>query len=255
MTRKQRLTQILNYLSQHKKLSIGDLADYFEISQISIRRDIDHLNKAGLLERFHGGVVSIAESNLKYMSLDYRQTQNVLLKKFLGMKASELISDKMTLFLDNSTTVQTMIPLLAKKNELNIITASLDIVRLLENIESIRVTILEGTLDRRYRLFFGGYTDLKKYKIDAAFLGMSGISPDGTLEIDNLTAALKASVAASSKSVYIVADHNKLTFTKGITAVPAQKITKIITDTLPEDWYLFPEYKDRILVFQAPHER
>ena len=225
--------QILEILKEQQQISIQELSRMLNVSPITIRRDIIILEQRTLLQRLHGKVITIEASNFNESSIMHRGTVNVRSKKAIAQKAHLLIKEDMTLFLDNSTTVLQMIPFLKKFRSIRVITNSIAVTRELERMGNVQLIVLGGELNRHYGLFFSPYFKklLNKYYFNIAFLGTTGLSKLGTMELDTYTADFKNQVTKQTDQTVVLCDYHKVQKNNGILSIPYKNISLIITNS------------------------
>ncbi len=110
----ERRQRIIEKLRLEQKVFVADLADSLEVTQETIRRDLEKLEGQGLLQRSHGGAVLVMPGN-EDLSFARRTADNYALKQKIAKKAAGLISDGSSLMVDSSSTVLALFEMLRAK--------------------------------------------------------------------------------------------------------------------------------------------
>lgn len=238
MLRKDRLNTIVKYLEIHKKTSINSLADEFKISPITIRLDIKELAKKGLVERTHG-YVSISKNKF-FLGGDISDRIAVEndLKIKLSQKASEYINPGDRIFLDDSSTVFNIINYIVNIPGLTIVTHSLSIMYAIRNYPHIHMIGLGGTFCNTDQAFIGEMVIncIKNMHFNISFMGCWNIDDIyGTTETSNNASHIKSIVANNSDKNIILVTSSKFKNNSEIKTVSWDKITKIVTNEMPDN--------------------
>lgn len=208
MLSQERYELILNFLKEKEIVKLQNIVEELGISESTARRDLNYLEKKGLLERVHGG----ARLPLGNYEEDFesKNIQNLSQKKKVGMTAAKKIEEGDCIFLDAGTTIEAIIPCLNKKN-IKVVTNGTTHIPLLGKM-GIDTYILEGRIKHKTGAIVGSEAieSLLKYNFDKCFLGANGIHLEKgytTPDIDE--AEIKRRVIKNSKIAYIMADSSK----------------------------------------------
>lgn len=206
----QRHQEILRILSHRGKLSVQELSNRMQVSEVTIRKDLTLLEEMGHLIRTRGGAIPAAKDEfLRPISL--RRTEHREEKLAIAKKAKEFIREGDTLYLDSGSTTQTLASLLGDIS-LRIVTNSVDIVLTLEKAPSIAVHCVGGSYRKDAGSFIGplALDGLKTFRIDICFMGTSGFSPDGALSSQNIfESEIKREAIRIAKRKVLLADSSK----------------------------------------------
>jgi len=180
---KNREKQILEILLKEKRVTVKQLAELIYISEPSVRRDLKSLEKQNLIRRVHGGAVleetALSQTKIPFLVREYEQCDA---KAIIARKAIEFIEDDSVIFLDASTSCYYLIPFLAEKRNLVVITNGVKVLsRLAEyNIHAISTG---GTLINSCLALVGedAYKTIEGYNADVAMFSCRGVSEDGYL--------------------------------------------------------------------------
>lgn len=151
MTNSERKKRIIELVTKNKSVQIANLTSLFEVSIMTIRRDLAELEKSKYVKRVYGGaVLNEEELNKPYFP---RAEINSFTKDLIAKKAVELINDDDTIILDLGTTVLQVSKHLDGKKNLSIITCSIPVINELEKYSQVTVYSLGGELKRDNHAF------------------------------------------------------------------------------------------------------
>ena len=232
----ERRRKIIEMVQEAGSMTVTDLCELFDVSEMTIRRDLRDLDKEGVLRRVHGGAVSNLGRSYE-PPYTIRTTRFAERKAAIGRKAAELIVDGDSIALDVGTTTLEIARALHDSHNLTIITASLpianEIVSRLSLHSDVRL-ILTGGIVRPGELSMIGqiasytYSD---FHVDKAFIGVGGIDLDDGLTEYNLEDALvKKPMIQNASERIVVADSSKISQTTFTTVAPLSLVDVLITD-------------------------
>ncbi|MGM0124077.1 DeoR family transcriptional regulator, fructose operon transcriptional repressor [Enterococcus sp. AZ194] len=230
--RKQRILQLLEQSSIVKS---QDLMLAFDVSESTIRRDLQELEDDGLLERIHGGAKK--SQKLSYeQAMSEKTFKNIQEKKFIATLAVAEINEGDIIYLDAGSTTLEMIPLLKDfSTSITVVTNSVQHASQLVELQ-IPTIILGGAIKLSTDAVLGSTSikQLAQLRFNKVFMGMNGAHLDfGYSTPDPEEAALKQLAMKQSEEVFVLLDHtkfNKVTFSK---VASIEKAT-IITDNCDE---------------------
>lgn len=212
MLQYERQDEILAILEQKKTIGIADLSKELYVSEATVRRDLNALEKLGLVKRVYGGVMLSKYASSTDMPLLLREQESRPQKELIAAKAAELLHDGATIIMDASSTVQHMIPYLSHYQNLTVITNSLRVVHQLENSD-IRIFCTGGSFIPRNRAFAGpaAINMLRDFYADYLFFSAQGISMNGEISdfSEEETALRKVMLTRATKS-YFLCDSSKI---------------------------------------------
>jgi DeoR/GlpR family transcriptional regulator of sugar metabolism len=234
-------------LESQSSVRITDLRDQFSVSKMTIRRDLDLLERKGLLRRVHGGAVNTRGSSFEppYPS---REAVNRDKKERIGQEASKLVQDGNSITLDVGTTTLEMTRHLQKKNNLTVLTPSLHIANTLSQQPNIRLILTGGILRSGELSLIGNLAEraFEDFFVDKLFLGIGGIDISAGLTEFNLEDALvKKVMLKNAKEVIVLADASKFEQIAFASVAPIDDISRIVTDSsLDESVRMMLEARD-----------
>ncbi len=236
----ERKKLILEELDTHGKVHVVALAEKLQVSNETIRRDLEALVKTEKLKRVYGGAI---KSSYRGGEPPYQQRQimNHEQKIAIGKRASLLIEDGDTIFLDTGTTVLECARMIEAKKRLTIITNSLSAANLLK--ESLaqalfqgKLIILGGEISPEQQSISGHLSEemLKNFYVDKAFLSVGGISVQtGISDYDLNESTISKIVISHAKEVIVLADQSKIGVHSFSTIAPLKMVDAIVSDRHP----------------------
>jgi DeoR/GlpR family transcriptional regulator of sugar metabolism len=231
-----RRSQIVAEVTRNRVVKIADLSKQFGISEVSIRRDLERLERLGLLKRVHGGAV--VPPNPPVGPVGSGASLKVTPEKErIGRTAAALIRPGDRLILDSGTTVLQVarsIPGdLLVSGKLTVITGSLPIVHELGAWKSLHLLLLGGIYLPDYQMVVGPQTiaNLANLHADKMFLGADGMTfSHGVTTANVLEAEVDRAMVKAAREVILVADSSKIGGIGLTTIMPLTEVNKLITD-------------------------
>ena len=206
-----RRQQILNLLEETGSLDVGDLADRFAVSVVTIRKDLDGLEREGLLQRTFGGAAFSHRSRFNKSFLE-RTRLHRREKRAIAAAALEYIKDGDTVILDAGTTTLALAQLLKQQvKSAFIITCSVPVALELSSA-GYDILLLGGMVRNKSLALLGRETlaVLDRYRADKAFLGSSGFTAENGHTTPNPDdAQIKEAIMRVSEEIYVLVDSSK----------------------------------------------
>lgn len=228
----ERQHKIVEVLNNNRSAKIIELAEMFQVSKETIRRDLLHLTEKGLAQKSHGGAVLSDNFELDTVSLESRIDKNKDIKMQLCQKALEFLPNHAVIYLDTGSTIHCLAQLLSQKSGYTIVTNSLNAANVL--VKSNNRTVITGGQLNAETMATDGFqtTDfISKIKVDIAFLGTNGFEqhsgPSGTDFSDIQT---KQSIIKNSKVNIVVSESRKSTYSALVQYANWRDIDYFITD-------------------------
>lgn len=207
----ERQEKILSLLNQRRSATVHALAEIMHTSESTIRRDLCELEKSGRIRRTFGGAV-LEETLNKEVPLLLRQSRNNASKKIIAKKAKEFISNGKVIFLDASTTVSYLVPIIAEFSNITVITNSPNISIELSGC-GVRNYCTGGLCLEASLAYVGGEAEsfVRNFNADIMFFSSRGISFDGVISdsSESESQIRKVMMKNSSKKYYLY-DSTKL---------------------------------------------
>lgn len=227
----ERKNDILNRISQNGKVLVNELAEIYNVSEATVRRDIRELEEKGLLTRTFGGAIPLDYKRFE-PSFNEKEERYLEEKRSIGKYAASLIQDEDTILLDSGTTTLQVARNLKAKNT-KVLTNSIDILLELGMRDDIEVFVIGGSFRKNTRsLVSPSSADLiKNYRVDKAFIGVNCISLKNGLTTPNqIEAVTKKAMMNISSNVYVLCDNSKFNKTTFSRICSLDQIDTIITD-------------------------
>jgi len=230
-----RQADIVKMVDEKGFATLETLAQHFEVSTQSIRRDIIQLDRLNLLQRFHGGAgPSNTKVRLGYVEKRIRATEA---KARIGKAAAGLVPKGATIFLDVGTTVEALAQeLRAERSPVRIFTPSLATGMILAGAPDIELHVFAGTV-RGADGSLGGATTvagISAIRFDIAFIGFSGFDEDGTvMDYDLEKIAVKQAAIRRAEQAIILGDQSKFERPAIAQIAPLHEISKLVSDAPP----------------------
>ncbi|MGG5174822.1 DeoR/GlpR family DNA-binding transcription regulator [Pseudarthrobacter sp. J1763] len=237
MFAEERHQLITSLVSSHGRVSVTDLAERFDITTETVRRDLATLEADGVLRRVHGGAVSADRSSTIEANISERLERGQEAKQRLARAALKLIpAGAGSIILDAGSTTGALAELLADRPNaasLAVITSAVPIAATLAGNNNIALELLGGRVRGLTRAAVGHSTveALRSLRPDIAFIGTNGIAADfGLSTPDPEEAAVKAAIVRAAQRVVVLADASKLGTEALVQFASLDQIDALITD-------------------------
>ncbi|MEG0109759.1 MAG: DeoR/GlpR family DNA-binding transcription regulator [Oscillospiraceae bacterium] len=201
---------ILSLLASHKTMSIQQLCKELFCSPSSLRRDLIKLEKTGSVRRIRGGVTLVAGTGFDYSS-NFRENVNVAEKTYICGIARDFLANGMSLFLDSSSTVVKICPVLDSLSNITVVTNGIGTALILNNCSNVETFITGGHLRHGNATLLGETAGdfTRNFKADLAIVSCRGIDRDGAFEADLEQARIKQHMMQNAKKTILLADSTK----------------------------------------------
>ena len=236
MLKVERHQLIMETLEEDGRLIVADLVERFDVSEMTIRRDLSDLEQQGLLRRVHGGAVRDLGRNYE-PPYQLRANKNQQAKQLIARKAAEMIVDGDSIALDTGTSTLEIVHNLTGTANLTIITHSMTIANEVINslvLDSDVRLILAGGIVRSGELSMIGHIPLATYQefnIDKAFVGIAGLSlREGLTEFSLEDALVKRAMLDRAREAILLADGSKFGCVAFASVCSLDCVDSIVTD-------------------------
>lgn len=183
MLKRERLDKILDTVANENIVTVTELADKIQVSEMTIRRDLDELDSIGKLVRIHGGAQSVSSQQISEMSHSQKREIHIEEKNQVAEIAASSIRPHETIFVGPGTTLEFMCSKLSQEG-LRIVTNSQPVFDVCKaNRNNYELILIGGTYRRRSGAFVGSLSNqmIERLKFDKAFVGVNGISNGGMM--------------------------------------------------------------------------
>ncbi|WP_226667838.1 DeoR/GlpR family DNA-binding transcription regulator [Metabacillus litoralis] len=228
----QRHERILEQLDKNKIIKVSELSRHLDVTEKTIRGDLEILEKRGLLKRIHGGAV-LAEDEGRMLPIAERQLGHVDVKDAIAKKAVELIKPNDTILMDGGSTTISIAKLLGDI-PITVITNDLKIANVLLPKTNVRLMVLGGTrIDSSSSLMGAQATEmLAKMRVNRLFFGTTGVSIEHGLTVFNsIHADWKKQIIACADHITLLADSTKFEKVALIQFASINDVNEIVTDS------------------------
>ena len=233
-----RQQKTLELVRERGYISLEELAQYFDVTPQTIRRDINQLADEGLLRRYHGGAAhdSSVENTEYTMRVGYMLEE----KLRIAEAVAAAVPDHASLFINIGTTTESIAHALLNHTGLKIITNNLNVAKILSTKEDFEVLIASGRVRPDGGVIGQATADFfKQFKADYALIGISGIDEDGTLlDFDFQEVCVSQEILSSARQVFLAADSSKFGRNAMIRLGSLKQVDSIFTDQQPNEQYL-----------------
>ena len=231
---KERQNRILDALTKHEKLEVKELAEMMEVSQVTIRKDLDALTKQGLIIRNHG-YATLNNSD----DMNNRLAYHYEMKQCIAKKVCEDIHDGETIMIESgSCCALVALEIAQSKKNITIITNSAFIADYIRN-EEVKVILLGGEYQASSQVLVGPITinNAKNFFVDKYFIGADGFSEkSGFTGKDYLRAETVREMAKQATQVIVVTESEKFGHIGTVNLLDTKNVAKVYTDThIPQE--------------------
>jgi len=228
-----RRERIIEALRQNDAVTVADLSEWLNVSDVTIRKDLQHLEDQGYLTRVRGGAVFSGRGQLE---LRFAARQQICLeeKRRIAQRAVEYVRPGATIYLDASSTVYQMARLLRNLSDLTVVTTGLYAALELSFAPDVTTIVVGGILRRQSSSVVDLLSPevLRRLHVDVAFLSCRGFTVEhGMMESDLREAQLKRSMALTAQQVVALTDHTKMGDVFIASSLLPEEIDVLLTDS------------------------
>jgi DeoR family transcriptional regulator, aga operon transcriptional repressor len=231
VARKQRLTQIVSAVIDAGSLDVASLARQFEVSEATIRRDLELLENQSLVSRTRGG----ASTNVAFndLPLGHKTAQDLAEKRRIAEHALSYLHDARVIGMTGGTTVAEFARKLMSRDSLTVVTNALNIASSLLANPGVRVLVAGGEARSSSLETVGPLAEafVAEYNVDVAFLGVDGVDPvAGCTNYDPLGARVNGLLQQRARFTVVLADATKISRVALAQVCPLSDVDVLITD-------------------------
>lgn len=234
MLAQERYEYIIETLKRDCAVKVSKLIKELNVSIETIRRDLEYLEKEGILERVYGGAV-LKKVSVDRLSFEKREEEFKEEKLEIASIAIRYINEGQSIALNDSTTnVEIARQLKNKFKNITVITNSLAIATELANSQDINIILAGGLLNNKEYAFYGEFAKniLSNFIVDRAFIGVGGVSLNrGITDYDIHTVEIQKMLIEISKEAIILADSSKIDSVSLTKISDIEDVNFIITDS------------------------
>ena len=234
MLKERRKRKILDLIEQEDQVHIPEMARLFDVSEMTIRRDLEELDHIGVITRIHGGALSVNQLGKKNEPpIVERSHEQADEKRLIAKTIAGMVHDGEKIFLGSGTTSLAIAEELKHHENLTVLTNAITVINALIPAKQITVIVLGGFLRRAEMSMIGHFTQaaLEDLQVDKVIIGIRGIHLEHGLTSDNLQELLTdQAILKISQKIIVAADHTKFGYTAAIKTAPITTATQIVTD-------------------------
>lgn len=241
----ERQKRIIELVEQEESVKVVELSKLFDVTEETIRRDLEKIEKQGILKRTYGGAV-----------IDHRQTketddtpfntrvkENITGKQKIALAISHMLNEGEVIMLDPSTTCLEIAKNIEKGKRLTVITNSISILSELSSHEELNILSTGGTLRKRSLSLIGptAKDNIKNYYADKAIISCRGATLDrGIMDTNELEIEIKKAMIECAKEIVLAIDSTKIEKNAMYKLTELKNVDYIVVDKkLPVEWEAF----------------
>jgi len=239
----ERRSRLLELVRMGRFASLPELADRLEVSESTVRRDLEYLENQGCARRIHGGALYTGTSPM-LPHFDARQNMQWEQKKAIAARAVELVEDGDTILLDGGSTTYELARLLVGR-PIHVVTTSLPVANLFASDTTSDLVLVGGNICPRTGVARGPYAVemLSKVRVRKTILSVAGINEEGFFNNNLLIVEAERQMMQAADEVIVVADSSKF---------GRQSLTHLCSlgdvDHVVVDGAIDPKWKERITI-------
>lgn len=233
----QRRLRLRELIRQKGFVSIPDLRSTLDVSESTIRRDLDYLEAEGEAKRTHGGVFTTGPTSSLGV-FETRRDEQWEKKRLIAEAASELIDDHDTILLDGGSTTYELARQLVQ-SPLQVVTNSLPLANLFSTTEQVDLVLLGGYVHNRTGVSLGPYANdmLRSLNVQTAVLSIAGADQRGFYNSNLLLVETERAMMEAADKTIVVADSSKFGKSSLARMCTLEEVDIVVTDDeLTEDW-------------------
>lgn len=239
MAQKERLTMIRQKVKKNKKVIVSELSREHNVTEETIRRDLEKLEQEGLVTRTYGGAVLNIEKISEHIDYLRRSQTNKEEKTRIGRLAASVIPNKAAVGADASSTVMEAINLLRDRPEITVLTNSVKIVRELDQA-ALSIISTGGIVNNSTFSMQGNIVRkiLNDYYVDIVLISCTALEIDGgVFDSNEEEAELKRILVDRGQKTILLADHTKFNKVAFVRVLDFSELDMVITDREPsQEW-------------------
>jgi DeoR/GlpR family transcriptional regulator of sugar metabolism len=234
----ERQAVVMELVKEHGRVTVRELVDRFSVSVATVRADLDELERLGKVRRTHGGALA-TERDGQVLPFGTRRMYYGSEKKSIGKAAARMVKDGEVIFIDGGTTAPEMRRWFSDRQNVTVITPSLEVAQWLISSTTISIYLLNGFVksDSLSTIGVPSVDAILQMNISKAFCGAAGFTlRDGLTDVHMGFVEQKRAVCSMARRVVGLVDHTKIGVTSLASFAGIDDVDTIITDKpLPAD--------------------
>jgi DeoR/GlpR family transcriptional regulator of sugar metabolism len=230
--KEERQQRILEIARGSRQVTVADLSDRFDVSEVTIRRDLRDLAEQGVLRRAHGGAV-VAVPAPPEPPVVQRMGRVENCKECIGRAAAALVSDGDSVFIGSGSTTTYVARHLVGRRDLTVVTNALNVATALATAGGVTVVVTGGMMRASELSLIGHITEqaLREVRVEKVILGMQAIDLEAGMTNDYLPEVMTdRTTIQMAPELIVVADHTKFGKVASAYIAPVERVTTVVTD-------------------------
>ncbi len=232
-----RQTEILDIARSEGRVMVEDLAQRFDVTLQTIRRDLTDLADAGHLDRVHGG--AMPRTGVTNLGYEQRRRMNEAAKTAIARACAAAIPGNCSIILNLGTTTEAVAHELLHHSNITVVTNNMNVANILAANPGCEIMVAGGALRRSDGGLVGELTTqfFEQFKVDLAVIGVSALDQDGDLlDFDLAEVRVSKAILRQARKTYLVCDHSKLARSAPARLASLSEIETMFTDQpLPDE--------------------
>jgi DeoR/GlpR family transcriptional regulator of sugar metabolism len=205
-----RRDNIVKIVAERGHVVIAELATELGVSEMTVRRDVAHLDGKGRIVAFYGGLRPVSTDSHP-SAFGVRIHDEALAKTKIAARAASLVAADEVIALDAGTTVARLAENLVSHSQLRVVTASVSVISTFAEATNVDLVVLGGTLRHETQSFVGPNVTnaAQDLQVETYFMGAAGLSPRGAFDVTDIDAVVKRELIRVAARVILLADSTK----------------------------------------------
>ena len=236
----ERRNLILDKLQKERKVVVSELSALFDVSEETIRRDLDKLDREGLAIKSYGGAV-LNENTGVDMPFNVRKKRNMKAKQEIAALVASLVQEGEHIIVDPSTTAVAVVKALKNRKKLTVVTSSIEVLIELSDVTGWEVICTGGTLRENYLTLVGSRAAdvISSFHADKVILSCKGLDlKRGVTDAHETLSQIKHTMLKSARQRILAADHTKFGNVAFSRICQLSDIDMVVTDIRPEQKWM-----------------
>ncbi|CAK7257956.1 DeoR family transcriptional regulator [Shinella sp. WSC3-e] len=235
--REERRQEIINLLVESRAVELDDVAARFGVSKMTIHRDLDDLERAGVLRKVRGGATIDAGTQFE-SDFRFRELQEADVKRALAEAAAELVEPGMTVMINDGSMASVLGDVLCAKKPITLITNNAAILERAKGMSGVTLIGLGGVFSAKFNAYFGIVTEeaLSRLRADIAFVSAPAASGRLSYHMDEAVVRAKRAMMAASRQKCLLINSRRFGHTALHVLADLAEFDTVISDKpLPHD--------------------
>lgn len=237
MKREERRQAIIDILIENRAADLEDLAMRFAVSKMTIHRDLDDLDQAGILRKVRGGATIDAGTRFE-SDFRFRELQEADVKRAIADAAAELVEPGMTVMINDGSMASVLGDVLARRKHVTIISNNAAILERSKGESGVALMALGGLYSLKFNAYFGIVTEeaLSRLRADIAFISAPAVAGRLAYHMDEAVVRTKRAMMASSRQNCLLINSRRFGHTALHVLADLNEFDTVISDRpLPDE--------------------